>query len=97
MAIQNRRWVRDISGGLSVQALEQYLQLWDLVETITLVAEQPDVAIWKKTKDGSFSVNFAYRLFFMAYTRFACAKAIWKSKAAMKCKFFMWLAVPDCR
>jgi hypothetical protein len=92
-AIQNRRWVRDISGGLSVQALAQYLQLWDLVETVTLVAELPDVAIWKGTKDGSFSVNSAYRLFFMAYTRFGCAKAIWKSKAPMKCKLFMWLAV----
>jgi hypothetical protein len=50
------------------------------VETVTLVAKQPDVAIWKKIKDGSLSVNSAYRLFFMDYTRFACAKAIWKSK-----------------
>lgn len=32
-------------------------------------------------------------LFFAASTRFACAKPIWKSKATMKCKFFMWLVV----
>jgi hypothetical protein len=57
------------------------------------VPEQPDVAFWRGAKDRAFSVKSAYRLYFMATTRFACAKAIWKSKAPMKCKFFMWLAV----
>jgi hypothetical protein len=32
-------------------------------------------------------------MFFMASAKFACAKPIWKSKAPMKCKFFMWLVV----
>lgn len=44
-------------------------------------------------EDGIFSVKSAYQLFFLANTKFACAKPIWKSKAPMKCKFFMWLAV----
>jgi hypothetical protein len=58
-AIQNRHWVRDISGGLSAQALAQYLKLclWDIVEAITLVPEQPDVAVWRGAKDGVFSSN----------------------------------------
>jgi hypothetical protein len=29
---------------------------------------------------GMFSVSSAYNLFFMANTRFACAKPIWKSR-----------------
>jgi hypothetical protein len=91
--LQNHRWVRDISGGLSVQALAQYLQLWDLLTGTVLTNGRQDVAVWRCTKDGSFSVRSAYKLFFIANTKFVCAGPIWKSKATMRCKFFMWLVV----
>jgi hypothetical protein len=94
-ALHNRRWIRDRTGGLS-QALAQYLQLWDLVGNITLTAGQPDVLVWHRTADGAFSVKSAYEIFFIAKTQFACAKPIWKSKAPMKCRFFMLLVV-HCR
>jgi hypothetical protein len=45
-ALSNRRWVRDITGGLSTPALAQYLQLWDLTGTISLTAGQADKVIW---------------------------------------------------
>uniref|UniRef100_A0A8R7TBA7 Reverse transcriptase zinc-binding domain-containing protein n=1 Tax=Triticum urartu TaxID=4572 RepID=A0A8R7TBA7_TRIUA len=48
---------------------------------------------WRMTENGVFSVSMAYRMFFMASTRFAYAKPIWKSKAPPRCKFFMCLAV----
>jgi hypothetical protein len=92
-ALHNHRWVRDISGGLSTPAIAQYLHLWDVVEQVALNAGQPDEAIWRCSSNGDFSVSSAYSLFFIARTRFACAKPIWKSKAPMKCKFFMWLVV----
>ena len=31
-ALDNSRWVTDIKGALSVRAIEEYLQIWDLVE-----------------------------------------------------------------
>jgi hypothetical protein len=31
-ALNNRRWVVDIKGALTVQVLEVYLNIWDLVE-----------------------------------------------------------------
>jgi hypothetical protein len=37
--------------------------------------------VWHRTVDGAFSVKSAYEMFFIARTRFACAKPIWKSKA----------------
>jgi hypothetical protein len=91
-ALDHRRWVRDIRGGLSSQAFAQYLRLWDLVEPIVLNSGY-DEAIWQCTTNGRFSVSSAYQLYFIANSRFACAKAIWKSKAPMNCKFFMWLVV----
>jgi hypothetical protein len=78
---------------LEVYLLRLYLQLWDLTSTISLTAGQGDKAIWRCTLDGKFSVSSAYELFFIANTRFACAKPIWKSKDPMKCRLFMWLAV----
>jgi hypothetical protein len=92
-ALQNNRWVRDIAGGLSSPALAQYLQLWDLLEGTTLTAGQQDEVVWRLSHDGAFSVNSAYKLFFIANTQFACAESIWKSKAPMRCRFFMWLVV----
>jgi hypothetical protein len=79
-ALTNHRWVRDIVGGLSTQALAQYLQLWDLTNEVALTTGQRDKAIWRCSADGMFSVSSAYSLFFMANTCFACAKPIWKSR-----------------
>jgi hypothetical protein len=64
-----------------------------MINLVVLKAGEPDKAIWSRTADGDFSVGSAYQLFFIGSTHFACAKPIWKSKAPMKCKFFMWLAV----
>lgn len=93
VALRTNRSVRDIRGGLSTQALADYLKLWDLVSKIALIAHQPDQACWRFSSSGTFSVSSSYNMFFMANTRFACAKPIWRSKAPMKCKFFMWLVV----
>jgi hypothetical protein len=46
-ALQNRNWVRDITGGLSVIAIIEYLHLWDNLEDIQLLPEQEDVVRWR--------------------------------------------------
>jgi hypothetical protein len=75
-ALANRRWVRDISGGLSLQAIGQYLHLWDVVQETTLTEGQVDRLIWRCSAGGAFTVKSAYNLFFMANATFACAKPI---------------------
>jgi len=35
-ALNNRRWVADIKGARTVQVLEDYLNIWDLVEGVAL-------------------------------------------------------------
>jgi hypothetical protein len=59
-ALENRRWVRDISGGLSVQAMGQYLQLWDLTNSTVPHAEQRYEAIWRGETDGKFLSVFLH-------------------------------------
>ncbi|KAE8813121.1 retrotransposon protein [Hordeum vulgare] len=92
-ALHGRAWVRDITGGLSVQAIVQYLRTWDMVESVTLREEEEDTICWKMSKVRLFVVSSAYQMFFMAKVQFPCHRAIWKSKATPRCKFFMWLAV----
>jgi hypothetical protein len=45
VALENRRWVRDIVGGLSTRAISQYLRLWELAENVKLEAGQSDQAM----------------------------------------------------
>ena len=75
-ALQNQSWIRDISGGVSVQALAQYLTVWDITQETILRPGSPDCALWKLTKEREFSVRSAYRMMFMANICFACNKPI---------------------
>jgi hypothetical protein len=83
-ALRNMTWTRDITRGISMPAMAQYLQLWHLISNTTLTDGQPDELTWCRAADGAFSVKSAYEMFFNANSRFACAKPIWKSKAPMK-------------
>jgi hypothetical protein len=76
-----------------MQAMAQYLMIWDIMHTTNLSPEMHDQPLWRLTEDRQFSASSAYKMFFMASVNFACAKPIWKSKAPPRCKFFMWLVV----
>jgi hypothetical protein len=72
-ALVNRRWVRDISGGLSAQAIAKFLHLWDIVEGTNLTEGKVDEAVYRRTANGVFTVKSAYNMFFLANVKFACA------------------------
>ena len=92
-ALHNRRWLKDIQGGLTVQAVVQYLWVWDMARATVLDSEAQDRLEWRMTEHRQFTVSSAYKMFFMAGIRFACYKPLWKSKAPPRCKFFMWLVI----
>lgn len=90
-ALNNRQWVADIRGALTVQVLEEYIQIWDQVEGIILQQGVPDMHKWDLTQSGEYSSKSAYAAFYFGSIRFAPWKRVWKSWAPLRCKFFIWL------
>lgn len=82
-ALNNRNWVSDIKGTLSVLVLVEYLQVWDLVDSIVLQHDVPDQFRWKLTQSGSYSSKSAYAAFFVGTIKSSPWKRIWKSWAGL--------------
>jgi hypothetical protein len=69
-ALSDNQWVCDITGGLSVTAMVQYLHLWDRLQAIQLDPEQEDVVRRMWTPDGNYSARSAYLLMHHGKTTF---------------------------
>ena len=80
-AMQDLHWVSDIGGGLSVPAIVDYLKLWDALENVQLLEDQPDQHLWTPKSSGSYSAHSAYARFFVGSTTFEPSKRLWKSWA----------------
>lgn len=91
-ASQDDRWIRDISGALTVKVILDYLHIWDLTREIQLVDDHNDWIFWIWTPDTTSS---AYRSFFIGQHSFEVAKVLQKMRAPVKCKFFVWLVLHD--
>jgi len=87
----NRGWVRSISGGLSLQALTEYLHLWGAVRNIHL-NEPPDKTVWRWTQDGKYLAKCAYNMLHAPAIPFLGHRLIWKTWAPLRIKIFLWLA-----
>ncbi|CAO1945043.1 unnamed protein product [Urochloa humidicola] len=74
-----RRWVRAITGTLTVQMIMEYLNLWRITSGVRL---------W--SGDGQFSTKSAYNALHHGSMRFRGANRIWKTWAAES--EVLWLA-----
>jgi len=91
-ALHQKRWIRDIQGGLSVAALRDYVRLWHALIGVTL-SNEPDRFRWKWTSDGSYTASSAYRAMFIGTVSNPVIQRVWKSWAPLRVKFFTWLAL----
>jgi hypothetical protein len=89
--LNNRQWVADIRGVLTVQVLEEYVQVWDQVKGTILHHDLTDTYKWRLSQTGDYSSKSAYAAFFNGSIKFAPWKRIWKSWAPLRCKLFIWL------
>ena len=89
-ALENRSWVTDIKGALTVDVILEYLQLWDLLQGFELQPEIEDSHIWQFSTSGNFSTKSAYEAFCIGSIQFKSWERIWKSWGPGKCRFFLW-------
>ena len=82
-ALNNRTWVSDIRGALTVQVLLSYVELQPDVE---------DTHIWTFSTTGQYTTKSAYEALFIGAIQFGPRERIWRSWAPSKCKFFLWTA-----
>ena len=83
----------DIRPDLTAQQLNEYMHLWDQVTKTFLVPEETDYIMWNWEANGDYSTRSAYGAKFMGREVEPTAKFTWKSKAPLRCRFFLWLAM----
>jgi len=89
-ALQDSRWISHITPILSIDELQEYVQLWEAVQQIQLDTNRDDKIIWRWTTDGEYTSKGAYHIQFEgSYTKLRIMP-IWKTKAEPKCRFFVW-------
>jgi hypothetical protein len=90
-----QNWVWDIKGTLSVQVLVEYLQLWNLIDSIELQDDTPDRHTWRLSNHGIYSSKSAYDAFFVWSITFAPWRRVCKTWLPSNCKVFIWLAIKN--
>jgi hypothetical protein len=69
MALPGRLWACSFSGGMSVQAIIDYLHLWHTIRDVEL-SDQQDRVVWRWTPDGSYTAKSAYLMLHAGSCRF---------------------------
>uniref|UniRef100_A0A453IFA1 Reverse transcriptase zinc-binding domain-containing protein n=1 Tax=Aegilops tauschii subsp. strangulata TaxID=200361 RepID=A0A453IFA1_AEGTS len=72
-------WARDIHGNLGLHEIDQYLQLWQVLQH-TVLSAAPDQLIWKWTASSTYSAQSCYLATFHGST--TCCT--WKLEAYLE-------------
>jgi hypothetical protein len=95
-ALADHNWVSDIVvDTFSVEHLEQYVRLWNLLAEVQLDPDSEDSITWSLTPNGCYSASSAYKVQFLSALPCQFGKIVWKTWAPPKCRFFVWLAVQN--
>jgi hypothetical protein len=96
-AMEGDFWVSQINirHGLSLDHLVQFTNLWEMLQSTTLVPNTTDTILWKLTNDGCYSSKSAYAMQFFGHTSSCMTSLVWKPWAPPKCKTFAWLVIQN--
>lgn len=94
-ALLNNFWVSQVktSQGITVEHLQEFVNLWEKLSHVHLLPDTPDSITWKLTKDGHYSAATAYSAQFLGSVDTDLPRIVWRSWAPPKCKFFAWLVI----
>ncbi|WVZ68219.1 hypothetical protein U9M48_017182 [Paspalum notatum var. saurae] len=90
--LSDGQWIRELTGALSVQAIVQYLRLWERLHMVSLQHAVQDRLIWCWSQNGEFLVRSAYLAMHAGSLSFPRLSLIWKTWAPLRVKIFLWLA-----
>ena len=76
-SLNNRTWVSDIRGALTVQVLIEYINLWELFSNVELQPDVEDTHIWKFSTTGQYTTKLAYEALFIGAIQFGPWERIW--------------------
>jgi hypothetical protein len=63
-ALTDEKWIDDIRVELPVEALMEYLELWDIISNVELHEGSQDKHIWRLSASGEYTAKSAYDAFF---------------------------------
>ncbi|KAJ1264986.1 hypothetical protein BS78_08G042700 [Paspalum vaginatum] len=94
-ALTEQAWVRlvDLQQIRTAEHLKQFVELWVITQSVSLVQNTVDRIIWKFNASGVYSVASAYRAQFVGHSSFNLKALIWKPWGPSKCKIFVWLVI----
>jgi hypothetical protein len=69
-ALNNRKWISDIRGALTVQVLTEYIHLWELLSNVELQPDVEDTHIWQFSTCGQYTTKSAYEALFIGAIQF---------------------------
>ncbi|XP_040384518.1 uncharacterized protein LOC107305206 [Oryza brachyantha] len=93
--ITNNVWIADLklnnSTSLTVELINQLIDLWGATQEILLQQGVLDQITWKLSDHGEYSTSSAYKVQCLGSTDSKLNSLIWKAWAPPKCKFYAWL------
>lgn len=72
------RWATDVVRALLTDGLEQVIRLWEIMLSIQLILDCPDIALWEWHEGGFYTSASTYRSLFKGAMRVSYANRIWK-------------------
>lgn len=87
-----RQWIQSITKGLSMEAVAEYLELWEAMESVQFT-DQPNKLIWRWTQDGCYTAHSADKMLHAGSTKFNAHNRIWKAWSPLRVKIFLCLAL----
>jgi hypothetical protein len=87
-ALNNGKWLEDIQWEISLEALLEYLELWDTLALVVLQVGIPDRHIWRLSPLGEYTAKLAYDALFRVLLALDLMKVFGKH-GPPKCRFFL--------
>lgn len=96
-ALLNEQWIRDVSHDLTIPLLDEFVNLWGLIDEVNFDSnnQEPNAIRWTRTASREYTTKSAYEMQFEGGILLTFPKLVWNIWAPSKCKFFMWLLLQN--